>query len=111
MSKQGQTILTATELGLLAISDDIQHLKGNTATKLTRPAGCTTLIAYAEIGIWRFKLGNHVGSFSYANPSATVSNGTGSWKLDEGEKQAFQAPAEITFVGQDANAILTYYWV
>jgi hypothetical protein len=111
MSKQGQTILTATELGLLPISDEIQHLKGNTATKLTRPTGCTSLVVHAEVGVWRFKLGDHEGSFSYATPSATVDDGTGSCKLDEDEKQAFQAPAEITFVGQDASAILTYYWI
>jgi len=111
MSKQGQTILTSTELGLLALSDDINHLKGVTATVLTRPAGTTTLVFHTEIGGWRAKLGDASATLTYGTPAATLSDGTGSLLFPAGDKYAIPAPEEITFVGQAADSILTYYWI
>ena len=113
MSKEGGKQLTAEDLGLVLLGD-VNHVYGNTVTLLEKPTGVVGILFLAESGDWRIKKGDFStggGALTATPPSADVEDGTGSWKLQETDKQAFQALNAFTVIGSAADSILTYFWI
>lgn len=107
---QGQKLQTLADMGVVVVSDSVNHLVGTTVTKLTRTGQKAILVLHAERGSFRFKMGDHVATLTNAFPTGSITDGTGSNLLAEGDGIVLSAPEEITFVGSAANAVLTYYW-
>lgn len=108
---QKQFVLNYPDSGVLPLGDEINHLVGTTATLLEAPAGARYFFYKVENKNFRAMLGDQTGSISASAPGASVTNGTGSWKLTEGSSGVLPAATELTVKGDDAAAILTYYWV
>lgn len=103
---------TASALGLLPLNEAMDSVKGNTATKLTRPENCTILVLKADVGDWLLKPGDYAAGLT--DTDATTTGGTAgnsAWKLEELAILPIAAPNEITVKGTDANSILKYYWI
>lgn len=112
------TVLSPEELGVLAVSDSINHLVGNTATLLnnrkTSKKG-TVLVLHCEKGNFRYRAGQHDGANSttaltFNATPVTTTNGTGKGLISAGDRLAFAAGTEISFVGDAADAVLTYWY-
>lgn len=110
---EGQRINDSSHMALVSLAKDINHLVGVTATKITKPANSayTMLVMFPESGNFRAQLGDTTGTISAATPSTSLTNGTGSWLIPEGQIFAFTAPANITVIGDGSGAVLTYYWL
>ncbi len=109
MSKLGQKQLSAEDLGL-AMLGDVNHVYGNTVELLEKPDGAVGILMHAESGNWRIKKGDD-DTLTATPPGAEVADGSGSWKLQETEKQAWQAATFFTVIGSSADSVLTYYWI
>lgn len=109
---EGQALNTSHSMALMSVSNSINHLYGNTATAITKPTGSsyTVLVLHVESGSFRLQLGDTTGSISASDPSASVTNGTGSMKLLQDAPMAITAPATFTVIGSSGTDILTYYW-
>lgn len=106
-----QRILPPEDVGALALSNEINHVYGQTATLLTRPAGGRHLVMRCEADGFRIRLGDQTATLTGAAPGADVEDGTGSLLLAAGEDLVIPAPTLITVCGSAATAILTYFWV
>lgn len=112
--KEAQRINAPGSLGLLSLSNEVNHVVGNTVIKLVRPAGAESLVMIVESGTFRARLGDHDaggGALTAAAPGASVTDGTGSVQLTPGQPFAITAPNEITVCGTGAGDILTYWWI
>lgn len=111
---QGQTVNSAGALGVVAISSDINHLVGTTATNLVRPAAKTTIVLFVESGTFRFRTGDYDGSPNTAlasgTPGTSKTDGTGSFALTVGDKLVFAAPSNLSVVGASSSDVLTYWY-
>lgn len=106
-----QRVNSAGDLGLLSLSNNIQHVVGNTATVLIKPAGAETLVMHVESGTFRLQTGDTSAGIAATAPSDDVTDGTGSLKLGADKTFAFTAPDEVTVIGSGAGDILTYWFV
>lgn len=113
MSLQGQSPNNSSVMGLPSLSDEIYHLRGNTATLIEKGSGSqTVLYLHAEVGNFRLRLGDRSSSgLAASTPGASVTDGTGSFFLAEGQVIAITAPDEISAIGSASGAVLTYWWV
>ena len=115
MSMQGAKIVSPEDYGALPLDDQINHLVDTAVAKLDRPTSADhrLLVLKCEVGTFRVKPGDHVtAAASWADPvAATVSDGSGTWRLDTGEMLVLTAPTEITVRGFGAGASLAYAWV
>jgi hypothetical protein len=94
------------------IPGSVHSVYGSTATLLTRPTGATTLVLMADKGAWRVRVGDHVvsGMPAAADPTASITDGTGAVKIKEGEYVSIPSPAEVTVKGYAGTDALTYFW-
>lgn len=112
MSMQNQKVPSADQIGLLAVSDAVQHLKGTTATVIAKPSNDKSiLVLMVEEGNFRYTIGDTTSTIGNTDPSASVTNGSGSVKITKGAPVAFAAPTSFTARGYTANDILTYWWL
>lgn len=94
------------------LGDEVNHLVGNTATLLTKPDNSVSILYLScEVGNFRIKNGDATGTITSATPSASVTDGSGTWKISEGEQITIAAPKDITVIGDSAESVLTYFWV
>lgn len=106
----GTPIIQPEDLGTPTISNEIQHIYGAAAKKLTRPKGASVLHLIVESGTFRMRLGDReAGGLVETPPGAAVTNGTGSIKLPA-TYFPIAAPKVVTFKGTGATDILTYWW-
>lgn len=110
MNYHGQKRATLENSGAVPIPEEIYHVYGSAATVLTRGSPARHLVLVAEVGDWRIKPGTF-GSLSSAAPSASVTDGSGSLLLKEGDQLVIPAPDVISVRGPAAGSILTYFWV
>ncbi len=109
---EGQLINTAAQMGLSTIPEEINHkTNGTTAFLLEKPEGASYLILHIENESFRAKVGDHTGTLTYATPSADVTDGTGTFLLEELEIYVFTPPKKLTLVPQSLGALITYAWV
>lgn len=112
MALENQYIPTGVELGILPTSDNIYHHYGNAAKLLERPSGKKVLVLHPESGNIRVRLGDRTGSgLSASDPSSSVTDGSGSINILEGQPLALHAPSNITFISSSATGVTTYYWI
>lgn len=113
MSLEGQDVSDAKELEVVSLSNVINHVQGAGAAVLTKPSGGfnSTLVLHVESGNFRVQIGDKSGTITAAAPAGSVTDGSGSLKLQETEKIAITAPKKITVIGDGGSALLTYYWI
>ena len=109
MNFHGQKRATVENSGVVPLPEEVSHVVGVTATVLESPPYSRHMVLVAEAGDWRLKTGSHP-SLAATTPMASITDGTGSLLLKEGDQLVIPAPAEITVVGPDSGSILTYFW-
>lgn len=101
----------AMALNSATLSDEIQHLVGDTATLLEKPSSdVSALHLFCEAGNFRVQVGDTTATIDSSDPSASVTDGTGSLKISEGSSITIASPKDLTVIGDGAGAILTYFW-
>ncbi len=98
----------------LAISEEINHLKGEKVDVITNPKGSVRLLYLeCEEGDYRIRSGEvtSAGMPEDAIPDDEITDGTGSLSLREGQIRIFPAPAKVTVRGLSNKSVLTYYFV
>ena len=108
---EGQIIANAHQLGVIGISNEVNHLYGNTATNITNDDSKGVLVLIVESGTFRYQLGDTTGTISASDPGASVTDGSGSFKIPDTGPIALSAPSSFTVIGTGATDILTYYWL
>jgi hypothetical protein len=70
------------------------------------------LVLFAEKGDFRMRLGDKTGEgeISAADPTASVSDGSGSLPIKEGTSLVIPAPDAATVITADTANILSYFW-
>src|SRR5690606_1945008 len=102
--------------GAIPLPEEINHVVGATVTLLERPDSSGSgpprqLVMIAESGNFRVKPGDHTDpALAATAPGASVTDGTGSLKIAEGLSLVIPSLTSITVIGDDAGAILTYFW-
>lgn len=109
MNYHGQKRSTVEDVGSIALPEEINHVVGTTATVLTKPNFARHLVLHAEAGDWRLKTGSFPSLGSTA-PAASVTDGSGSLLLKEGDQLVIPAPDTFTVKGPSSGSILTYIW-
>jgi len=98
----------------LAVSDEINHLKGKKRDLLTHPGGPIRLLYLeCEDGEYRMRIGNipEVDMPDDAIPKNEVLDGTGSLSLQAGQIRTMPAPEELTVRGLSNKSVLTFYYI
>ncbi|MEE8372511.1 MAG: hypothetical protein V3R87_02080 [Dehalococcoidia bacterium] len=98
----------------LAISEEINHLKGDKVDVIINPKGSVRLLYLeCEEGEFRIRSGEilPINMPDNAIPEAEVTDGSGSLSLREGQSRVFPAPAMVTVRGLSNKSVLTYYFV
>ncbi len=115
---ESQQILETKDIGEIALSNGINHAFGVQAELLlTAPAGARLLYLRSEIGAWRVQIGDRsiaTGDSevpSVASPVASVTDGSGSLPLLQGESIVIPSPTIVTVASFDAADVLTYYYL
>jgi hypothetical protein len=113
---KGQNILTAQDIGAVAVADLVYAVVGTTKTKLVRPTGATILVMMCESGTFRARIGDHSGTGdatmpAAATPTASDTTGVSGIKIPSGSSVVIPSPSVITVVGYSNTDALTYYWL
>ena len=98
----------------LAISEEINHLKGDKVDVITNPKGSVRLLYLeCEAGEFRIRSGEIAPASmpEDAVPDDEITDGSGSLSLREGQVRVFPAPAKVTVRGLSNKSVLTYYFV
>lgn len=98
----------------LAISEEINHLKGKKIDVLVNPGGSVRLLYLeCEEGEYRIRSGSipELDMPDDAIPKNEVLDGTGSLGMREGQVRVLPAPREVTVRGLSSKSVLTYYYV
>jgi len=98
----------------VGVPEDIFHLKGKQVDVLLHPGGPIRLLYLeCESGDYRLRVGNipDVDMPKDVIPKATVTDGTGSLSLTEGQIRLMPAPEEITVRGLSKKSVLTFYYI
>ncbi len=98
----------------LAISEEINHLKGKKVDVLINPDGeVRSLYLECENGEYRIRIGDipDADMPDDAIPKHEVTDGIGSVSLKDGSVRVIPAPEKITVRGLSHKSVLTYYWI
>ena len=97
----------------VAVSEEINHLKGKKVDLLTKPSGPIRLLYLeCEKGDYRVRVGNipAIDMPGDTPPAGEVSDGSGSLSLTEGQIRIIPAPDEVTVSGLSNSSVLTFYY-
>lgn len=111
---EGQLVNSAQNMGLASLPNYINHYKGVGPHLVTNPFpdAAKYMIIDVEAGSFRLQPGDKTGTIGpYSIPSGTLTDGTGTFALEEFETYVFTTPNELTVVGNSAGAILTVAWL
>lgn len=111
---EGQLVNSAQNMGLASLPDYIDHFKGVGPHVIENPFPDQSkyMILDVEKGAFRLQTGDTSGTIgAYAQPAATLTDGTGTLALEEFETYVFTSPNKFTVVGQNATSILTVAWL
>ena len=119
MSMESQPAVTAIDLGLPVVSNNVYTLYGVAATNLVRPDSddkYAGLYLHVVSGNFQARIGQFDGNdgtdlLTYAAIASSIDDGTAKLLFVEGERLGIMSPANMTFVGDSATALLTYWWV
>jgi len=112
-----QRVISIDDAGAIALADEVNVVYGSTATLLTKPArDVKLLVMRADKGSFRVRTGAAAGPVALAmpaavDPTASISNGSGGWKISEGQELVLPVPDYITVKGYAGTDALSYFWV
>ncbi len=98
----------------LAISESINHLKGNKRDVLVHPGGPVRILYLeCEKGEYRLRSGDipEIDMPADAVPKDEVLDGTGSLSMRSGQIRALPAPGLLTVLGLSPTSVLTFYYI
>lgn len=111
---EGQLVNSAQNMGLASMPDYIDHYVGAGPHLIENPdpENMKYVIVDVESGSFRMQVGDTTGSIgAYAVPASDVTDGSGTFSLEEFEKYVFTAPNEFTVVGNGGGAVITVSWL
>ncbi len=110
MNYHGQKRTVVEDVGSIALVEEVNHVVGVTVTTITAPSSHVRhLVLVADVDDWRVKTGTHPSLLATA-PAASVTDGTGSLLLKEGDQLVIPAPDAITVAGPNSGSTLSYFW-
>ena len=98
----------------VAVSEEINHLKGKKIDLLMKPSGPIRLLYLeCEKGDYRIRVGTILigDMFGDTPPTSEVLDGSGTLSLTEGQIRIIPAPEEVTVLGLTNSSVLTFYYV
>lgn len=118
---EGQLVNNSQQMGIASIPEFINHYKGASATLIEDPRDADLgtdqfashyMMISVEAGSFRMQVGDTTATIgAFAVPSATITDGTGTFPLEEFEVYVFTSPNKFTIVGNSANAVMTVAWL